>query len=41
MFFEIFASWMRILNAWIPDDWEFMVCDLVIVLWKARLGWSL
>lgn len=32
--FEIFASWMRILNAWIPDNWEFMVFVLVVVEWK-------
>jgi hypothetical protein len=34
IFFEIFASWMIILNAWIPDNWEFMVFVLVVVLLK-------
>jgi hypothetical protein len=25
IFFEIFAGWMRILDAWIPGKWEFTV----------------
>jgi hypothetical protein len=27
IFFLIFVNWMRILDAWIPDNWEFTALE--------------